>query len=248
MRNLPRPRTARRVTNHARSTPPQATNATTAEASHQRHDDQSNPSAHGTSVSRNTVAAIHHARPNENLPNGNTRHPTPHPDINKPPHRPHPPQRGTERQQLTEQPHLVQTAQGRRSTQQSHPGAVQEMTESSKGAGAQRHKGWHPPGTRIPRANGGESGGGVHRILTLPIFGFIFLNKQINQFKGWPLDTAFVKGCVGILFLHQRSSCTGTNAVAARTRSGRRTNARHHICSTHEKYRAAAAAHYFSSP
>jgi len=46
--------------------------------------------------------------------------------------------------------------------------------------------------------------------------------KQINQFKGWPLATAFVKGCVGIIFLHQRSSCIDTNAVAARTRSGRR--------------------------
>ena len=31
--------------------------------------------------------------------------------------------------------------------------------------------------------------------------------KQINQFKGWPLATAFVKGCVGILFQHQRSLC-----------------------------------------
>ena len=91
MINLPRPRTARRVTNHARLTPPQATNTATAEASHQRHNVQIIPSAHSTSVSQNTTAAIHHTKPNKKYRlNGNMRHPTPYPDTNKPPHQPHP--------------------------------------------------------------------------------------------------------------------------------------------------------------
>jgi hypothetical protein len=73
-------------------------------------------------------------------------------------------------------------------------------------------------GTTVER---GDCGGGFFfgsTDLTLPPSA----KKQTNQFKGWPLATAFVKGCVGIIFLHQQSSCIDTDAVAARTRSGRR--------------------------
>ena len=84
-------------------------------------------------------------------------------------------------------------------------GSAGMILRSPKGAKGHIRKRMAPARDGAPlveRRDTVEVGGSYGSIgLTLPP------STETNRFKGWPLARAIVKGCVGILFQHQRSLC-----------------------------------------